>query len=79
MVGFDGHRGWAYYVAVSPAHQGHGHGAALMAAAEDWLRTRGAPKIQVMVRHSNASVTAFYEGLGYEDAEVSVLSRWIEA
>lgn len=41
MVGEDGHRGWVYYVAVDPARQRSGLGAAIMAAAEDWLRARG--------------------------------------
>ena len=34
-------------------------------------------KIQLMVRYSNEQVVAFYERLGYEDAEVTVLSRWL--
>jgi ribosomal protein S18 acetylase RimI-like enzyme len=29
------------------------------------------------VRYSNEQVVAFYERLGYEDAEVTVLSRWL--
>lgn len=77
MVGHDGHRGWVYYLAVAPEHRGLGHGARLMSAAEDWLRENGAVKVHVMVRHSNEHVTAFYEGLGYEDAQVSVLARWL--
>jgi ribosomal protein S18 acetylase RimI-like enzyme len=77
MVGHDGHRGWVYYLAVAPEHRGQGHGARLMSAAQDWLREDGAVKIHVMVRHSNKHVTAFYEGLGYEDAQVSVLARWL--
>jgi ribosomal protein S18 acetylase RimI-like enzyme len=77
MVGHDGHRGWVYYLAVAPAHQAQGLGSKLMTGAEDWLRARGAVKIQLMVRHSNEQVVAFYEHLGYEDAEVTVLSRWL--
>ncbi|MFP3617399.1 GNAT family N-acetyltransferase, partial [Paraburkholderia sp. SIMBA_050] len=26
MIGFDGHRGWVYYLAVAPACQGRGYG-----------------------------------------------------
>ena len=37
MVGFDGHRGWIYYLAVAPDRQRAGVGRALMAAAEAWL------------------------------------------
>ena len=29
MVGYDGHRGWINYLAVHPAHQRRGRGAAL--------------------------------------------------
>ena len=38
----------------------------MMAAAEDWLRARGAPKLNLMVREDNAAAAAFYERLGYE-------------
>lgn len=78
MVGHDGHRGWVYYLAVAPAHQGRGLGAQLMAAAERWLRDQGAVKVQVMVRHSNQPVVAFYEKIGYEDADIYVLARWLD-
>jgi ribosomal protein S18 acetylase RimI-like enzyme len=77
MVGHDGHRGWVYYLAVAPAHQRQGLGARLMRAAEEWLRARGAVKVQVMVRHTNDSVGTFYEAIGYEVADVAVLARWL--
>lgn len=77
MVGFDGHRGWVYYLAVAPAEQGKGFGADLMAGAEEWLRRRGALKVQLMVRHTNPGVLGFYEKLGYEDAETTVMGRWL--
>jgi ribosomal protein S18 acetylase RimI-like enzyme len=77
MVGSDGHRGWVYYLAVVPAHQGSGLGARLMASAEAWLRERGAVKVQLMVRDTNAEVMKFYAHLGYDDGEVSVLAKWI--
>ena len=75
MVGHDGHRGWVYYVAVREDVRGRGHGAAIMRAAEDWLRTRGIPKVQLMVRDDNAAAAGFYEALGYEPASVRVLGR----
>ncbi|MGD0054812.1 MAG: GNAT family acetyltransferase [Acidimicrobiales bacterium] len=75
MVGHDGHRGWVYYLCVAPAHQGRGLGSAMMGAAEQWLRHHGAVKVQVMVRHTNASAVHFYEHLGYETSEVAVLAR----
>ena len=77
-VGHDGHRGWVYYLAVAPGQTRRGWGRRAMAAAEDWLRARGLSKIQLMVRRSNAPVTAFYEALGYEDAEVVVMQKWLD-
>lgn len=78
MAGYDGHRGWLYYLAVSPAEQGRGLGKALVAAAEEWLRDRGAPKVQLMVRATNAAVVAFYAALGYLDTECVVLGRRLD-
>jgi ribosomal protein S18 acetylase RimI-like enzyme len=77
MVGHDGHRGWVYYLAVDESRRGQGLGIQLMAAAEDWLRAAGAVKIQLMVRSTNDAVVGFYERLGYEDAEVTVRSKWL--
>lgn len=77
MVGHDGHRGWVYYLAVSPARRGDGVGRALMTAAEEWLRSHGIPKVQLMVRSTNAGVVAFYDRLGYENADVVVLGKWL--
>jgi ribosomal protein S18 acetylase RimI-like enzyme len=77
MVGFDGHRGWVYYLAVAPAQRRGGIGRALMAAAETWLRERGAPKIQLMVREDNADALGFYEALGLERQKVVTLGRFL--
>ena len=65
MVGHDGHRGWLYYVAVAPALQKRGLGRRMVEAAEAWLRLRGAPKAQLMIRETNTQVEAFYARLGY--------------
>ncbi len=78
MVGHDGHRGWVYYLAVTPAAQGRGLGRRLTQACEQWVRDRGVPKIQLMVRTDNAPVAAFYERLGYADAQVVVLGRRLD-
>jgi ribosomal protein S18 acetylase RimI-like enzyme len=78
MAGFDGHRGWVYYLAVAPEQRGSGLGRMLMAAAEDWLRARGCPKIQLMVRTSNHAAIGFYEALGLEQQEVVTLGRFLK-
>jgi GNAT superfamily N-acetyltransferase len=77
MVGFDGHRGWIYYVAVAPDHVRRGFGRAIMAAAEDWLRERHVPKVELLVRTENGAVLNFYDGLGYERQDVVVMARWL--
>jgi GNAT superfamily N-acetyltransferase len=65
MVGFDGHRAWAYYVAVDPDLQGAGLGRKLMQAAGAWARDRGAPKLMLLVSDDNAKVLGFYAALGF--------------
>ncbi len=78
MAGFDGHRGWVWYVAVAPAHRGRGHGRALMHEAERLLRERGCPKLNLQVRSDNAGAAAFYRRLGYaEDAVIGLGKRLI--
>ena len=77
MTGSDGHRGWVYYLAVSPDHQRKGYGAAMMQAAADWLRARGAPKLHVMIRTENVAVAAFYAKLGYEKSDTITMARRI--
>nr|WP_216645302.1 GNAT family acetyltransferase [Isoptericola halotolerans] len=78
MAGYEGHRGWLYYVAVAPQLRGTGLGRVLVGAAEEWLRRAGASKVRLMVRSTNAAVLGFYASLGYEDAECTVLGRTLE-
>jgi ribosomal protein S18 acetylase RimI-like enzyme len=77
MAGCDGHRGWIYYLAVAPDRRREGLGRVMMAAAEDWLRTQGAPKLQLMVRGSNEEALRFYEALGLERQDVVTLGRFL--
>jgi hypothetical protein len=78
MVGHDGHRGWVYYVAVDPDRRGRGLGRAIMTAAEDWLRQAGIVKLQLLVRRDNAKAGAFYETIGYDEAQVTVFAKWLD-
>jgi ribosomal protein S18 acetylase RimI-like enzyme len=75
MVGADGHRGWVYYLGVTPDQLRHGYGAAMMRAAEAWIIARGMPKLQLMVRADNAAAIGFYEAIGYRTEAVSVLAK----
>jgi ribosomal protein S18 acetylase RimI-like enzyme len=65
MAGYDGHRGWVYSLAVSPAARRRGIGTALMRHAERELTRRGCSKINLQVLASNAATVAFYTKLGY--------------
>jgi ribosomal protein S18 acetylase RimI-like enzyme len=77
MVGCDGHRGWVYYLAVAPERRREGLGRTMMAAAEAWLRERGAPKLQLMVREENEEALGFYAALGLERQHVITLGRFL--
>jgi ribosomal protein S18 acetylase RimI-like enzyme len=65
MVGYDGHRGWIYSLAVAPERRRHGIGTALMRHAEAALIERGCPKINLQVTETNAAIVSFYQKLGY--------------
>lgn len=78
MAGFDGHRGWVNYLAVTPDRRQSGIGTALMEAFEERLLALGCPKINLQVRSGNDEVLAFYARLGYtDDAVVSLGKRLI--
>jgi ribosomal protein S18 acetylase RimI-like enzyme len=75
MFGYEGHRGWVNYLAVSPAHQRKGHASALMCWGEEALKALGCPKINLQIRSSNAAVIAFYNSLAYADDQVISLGK----
>ena len=77
MMGNDGHRGWVYYLGVSPAWRRGGIARALMAQAEQWMCKRGVPKMQAMIRHDNLEVRSFYTALGYADGDVLVVEKFL--
>jgi ribosomal protein S18 acetylase RimI-like enzyme len=75
MAGFDGHRGWVYYLATAESHRRAGIARALLTHLEDRLIEVGCPKIDVMVRTTNADVLGFYDRLGYGTDDVVVRSK----
>jgi ribosomal protein S18 acetylase RimI-like enzyme len=79
MAGYDGHRGWIYYLAVQPSLQRSGYAAQLVAHSEHKLRELGCPKIDLMVRNSNQAVIGFYQSIGYQQDPVVVLSKRLQA
>ncbi|WP_072825828.1 GNAT family acetyltransferase [Bradyrhizobium erythrophlei] len=78
LVGHDGHRGWVYYLAVSPDHRHKGYGRIMMDAAERWLRERGIEKLQLLVRADNTGVKDFYHSLGYTMQERIIYAKWLD-
>ncbi|MDB5394524.1 MAG: GCN5-related N-acetyltransferase [Rhodospirillales bacterium] len=78
MAGHDGHRGWIYYVAVDPDYQGRRWGRRIVEAGEEWLRARGVPKAQLMIRETNTQVRSFYEAMGWEAIPRTVMQKWLK-
>ncbi len=78
MVGFDGHRGWVYYLATSPDRLKRGIGRRLLEAAEAWLRERGCPRVRLMVRDDNLAARGFYRAIGYDDQHVVTMGRTLD-
>jgi ribosomal protein S18 acetylase RimI-like enzyme len=77
MAGFDGHRGWIYYLAVAQDRRQEGLGRAMFETAQAWLKARGAPKIQLMVRETNEEAIGFYKAMGLEVQPVVTLGRFL--
>lgn len=77
MAGYEGHRGWINYLAVDPDYQRKGYGRLLMEKAENILRQRGCPKINLQVRTTNKEVIKFYSAIGYGDDNVLGLGKRI--
>lgn len=77
MVGHDGHRGTVYYVACDPDQQGRGLGRKTMDIAQAWLVSKGAWKLNLMIREGNEKAQGFYEALGYECEPRIVMSRML--
>lgn len=75
MAGYDGHRGWIYYLGVDPDCRRQGLAARIVYHAESVLKARGCPKIDLMVRDTNQAVIEFYQRIGYKKDPVCVLSK----
>lgn len=73
MAGYDGHRGWLYYLATATDRRGEGIARRLVSEAESRLTALGCPKVMLMVRADNDAVLDFYDALDYT-RETSLLS-----
>lgn len=75
MAGYDGHRGSVYYLAVDPNHQRRNYGTRLMEEVMRLLTEMGCPKINLLVRSSNAGVIDFYRKIGFAADDVVSLGK----
>ena len=76
MAGYEGHRGWINYLAVTPTEQRKGLAREMMAEAERLLRETGCAKINLQIRATNTEVIAFYENIGFTtDPAISMGKR----
>ena len=75
MGGYDGHRGWIYYLAVDPDYQHRGYGSQLVTEVESRIMAMGCPKINLMVRTGNSAVLQFYKNLGYQPDDIVGLGK----
>lgn len=69
IAGYDGIRGWIYSVAVAADCRRRGFGRQIIEHAENALRSRGCPKVNLQVLGSNTEVVAFYERLDYQSED----------
>jgi len=75
MAGYDGHRGWMNYLAVSPEHQRQGLATQLVRHVEEKLLVLGCPKLNLQIRTDNVAVQAFYKELGFGVDEVISMGK----
>jgi ribosomal protein S18 acetylase RimI-like enzyme len=78
MGGYEGHRGWINYLAVSPRHQGKGYGRSIMEVVELAMRQKGCPKINLQIRGSNTDMASFYQAIGYHIEDAIGLGKRLE-
>lgn len=75
MGGYDGHRGWIYYLAVDQDRTRLGYGRNIVDHLTARLKLQGCAKLNVMVRSSNLQVIDFYGRIGFKEDEVVCLSK----
>ena len=75
MAGYDGHRGYIYYLAVLPEYQNKGIGSSLLSIIEKKLLQLGCPKINLFVRNTNIRVKTFYKINNYEFQDSQIYGK----
>jgi ribosomal protein S18 acetylase RimI-like enzyme len=75
MAGYEGHRGWFNYLAVSPDFRRQGIGRRMVEAATAKLEAMGCPKINLQIRTSNTEVIEFYKRIGFTMDDVVSMGK----
>jgi ribosomal protein S18 acetylase RimI-like enzyme len=78
MAGYEGHRGWINYLAIAPSQRGKKLATEMMEKAEQLLRAKGCPKINLQIRSANRRVVEFYQSLGYKIDETISMGKRLE-
>lgn len=69
IIGFDGHRGWIYALAVKKEFQRKGIGTKLVDKAINVLRDLGCLKVNIQIMSNNSNVVNFYKKCDFEIEE----------
>ena len=75
MGGYDGHRGYIYYLAALPEFQKKGVDSEILKIIETKFLNKGCPKINLFVRNTNIRVQAFYKKNKYKIQESQIYGK----
>ena len=75
MGGYDGHRGYIYYLAVLPEFQKKGVGSNILRLVEEELLKLGCPKINLFVRNNNLNIKTFYKKNIYQSQDSQIYGK----
>lgn len=71
-------RGWVYSLTAGLEHRSRGLRRELMKEAGFWLVSRGAPRLEFMVRDGNGCAEKFYDAFGFGCPDVKVYGKWLK-
>ena len=69
IVGYDGHRGWLYALAVYPKFRRNRVASQLVVKAKQTLGSLGCSKFNLQIRSNDESLVKFYTSLGFTSEE----------
>ena len=75
--GYDGRRGLIYHLAVEQAYRKRGIGKLLMDHVEQRLMDKGCLRAFLLVARGNEEVIDFYNRLGWEPMDLTIMSKTI--